>query len=192
MNEADNQEKVLLRRLSEECTVAFDELYSIYWKDLYGTALGMTRSSVDAEELVQDLFVDVWINRNRLNVHTSLRIYLKKALRYKLIDKIRKEKRYEEFSAYIIEDLCFNESRNPEQELITRENTSRIMDKLHILPEKCRQIFIMRRLDNRSISEIAEKLSLSPQTVKNHLHKAFLIIELNRREIAVSIMVCFL
>ena len=186
-------DEALMIGLREGKKEAFDIIYSSFWEDLYTFAYKATSSTEDAEELVQDLFVDVWFRREQIEIRDSLRGYLFTALKYKLLDKIRKERRFEEFTNYIIGNLFQFADENPEKDLIVEESKQLIMDKINTLPEKCREIFILRKLENYSITEIAEKLFISPQTVKNQLTKATQLIRPYYEEILVStISVLFL
>lgn len=190
MGELDikKHDEALLIGLREGEKEAFDLIYSSFWKDLYSYAFKLTSSREEAKEFVQDLFVDIWFKRERIEVKDTLKGYLFTALKYKLLDKIRKEQRFEEFTKYMINDLFQNAQVNPEQELIMEESGQLLMDKINTLPEKCREIFILRKLENNSISEIAEKLFISPQTVKNQLTKASRLIQPYYEEILATII----
>lgn len=180
---AERQEEELIIQLQKSSKEAFESIYSFHWKSLYAYALRVSLSSDDAEELVQDVFVDLWIKRTQIIVKQSLKNYLLTSLKYKFIDKIRKEKRYDEFADYILRTGTLVNRVNPENEYIIKEGKQFLMSKIHCLPEKCKEIFMLRKVENYTISEIASTLMISKQTVKNQLTKAQKIMRPHYEEI---------
>jgi RNA polymerase sigma-70 factor, ECF subfamily len=185
------QEQYLIQKLKTGDKGAFEDFYNIYWRDLYASACRMTGSSEDAEEIVQDIFVDLWSKREAIPISISIKGYLYKMLKYKLIDKIRKNKLHEKYAAHIAAEVQLARTESAEQGMISRENIYGIHNSTKLLPEKCRQVFMLRRVENYSIREISEHLSISPQTVKNHLHKAFGIMRPVYEKVLTSLLAIF-
>jgi RNA polymerase sigma-70 factor (ECF subfamily) len=189
---AERKEEILLLKLQGSNKQAFETIYSLHWKYLYAFACRISKSNDDAEELVQDVFVDIWFKRTQINVKQSLRNYLLATLKYKYLDKIRREKRYDEFTDYIIQSGTFVSNVNPENEYIIKEGREFLMNKMQNLPEKCKEIFFLRKIENYSVSEIAGKLMISKQTVKNQLTKAYKIMRPHYEEvITTSVLLLF-
>lgn len=182
------EEKLLVQKIREGNKDAFNRLYSLYWDGLYGFALKMTTCVEEAEEIVQDIFVDIWIKRSTLQINQTIKGYLFTAFKFKLIDKIRKNKLQEKYADHITRQLNLEHVSSPEQKLISRERVSLLMNSTQLLPEKCQQVFILRRIENYSIAEIADTLAISPQTVKNHLNKAFKIMKPVYEKVAAAML----
>ncbi|MFP4289072.1 MAG: RNA polymerase sigma factor [Bacteroidales bacterium] len=184
-----SEEQTILQQIKGGDKKAFEKLYTLHVKALHNFALQITMTSAQAEEIVQEVFVDIWIQREKLEITTNLKGYLYRMLRFKLIDMIRKNKLFDKYAEHIILQSATHVSCDPEQFFINKERTRLLLDKTRVLPEKCRQIFILRRMENYSIAEIAETLSLSPQTVKNQLNKAFRLIKPHFEEILAAMLV---
>lgn len=136
----------------------FDELYSLlcFFCNSYISDIDKARS------LVQQVFVDVWIKREKLNVTLSIKSYMYAAVRNKSIDYLRQQKN----NIQITQDIeSLRES--PFQNLIQEaELNERINTSINQLPVKCREIFLLCRLDELKYKQIAEKLDISVKTVE--------------------------
>lgn len=179
----------MIRQIRGGNKKAFEKLYMLHIKALHAFALQITMTSAQAEEIVQEVFVDIWLQREKLEINTTLKGYLFNMLRFKLIDMIRRNKLFDKYAEHMLLQSATYISSNPEESFINKEKSRLLMDKTKVLPEKCRQIFILRRIENYSIAEIAEALSLSPQTVKNQLSKAFRLIKPHFDEIIAMMMI---
>lgn len=172
MKNLEKQDYKLLVALKDNSKSAFDALYKLYWKILYDYALKISGTTEDAEELVQEVFISLWINRSKIEITESLNNYLIVSLKYKFLDKIRKEKRFEEFAETISKQAVELFDKNAEEELIFEEGRNYILKKVNILPDKCKEIFLLKKVENYTVAEISDKLLITPQTVKNQLTKA--------------------
>ncbi len=179
----------MIRQIRGGNKKAFEDIYMLHVKALHTFALQITMTSAQAEEIVQEVFVDLWMKREKMEITSNLKGYLFKMLRFKLIDMIRRNKLFDKYAEHILLQSATYTSSNPEESFITKEKSRLLLDKTKVLPEKCRQIFILRRIENYSIAEIAETLSLSPQTVKNQLSKAFRLIKPHFEEIIATMMI---
>jgi RNA polymerase sigma-70 factor (ECF subfamily) len=155
---------------------AFDLFYKAFWWDVYQYAKKLTFCDSDAEELVQDVFVDIWVKRERIEVNTTIKGYLLSAIKFKLIDKIRKERRFDKYAQTILHHQSEASLETPEAEIIAQEKRKEFQKHINQLPDRCREIYQLRKIENKSIAEIAQQLGLSEQTVKNQLNKAHKIL----------------
>ncbi|WP_321373084.1 RNA polymerase sigma-70 factor [uncultured Draconibacterium sp.] len=136
----------------------FDESYSslCFFVNKYLSDLDKSRS------LVQEFFVDLWINHSNLTVPHSPKSYLFNSVKNKTIDFLRKEKRM----GKIVEPDENNES-TPFRDLVEEaELNDKINQAIQDLPEKCREIFVLCRFDGLKYAEIARKLDISIKTVE--------------------------
>ncbi|KAB7733158.1 RNA polymerase sigma-70 factor [Rudanella paleaurantiibacter] len=160
----------LLTALTNHDRLALAELYERYWYGLYRVALQKTNSHEVAEELVQDLFVDLWQGRATLAVQ-QVEAYLFTALRYAVVDHIRRQVQRERFQLYQQQQM--GQADTATEELLNYQDLiALIEDELQKMPEKTGQIFRLSRYEDQSIPSIAQSLDLSEKAVEYHLNKA--------------------
>ncbi len=153
---------------------AFDFIFNYYYSGLCVYAQKMiSLPEEEARDIVQDVFVKLWNDREKLDVKFSIRSYLFVSVKNKCFDVLRKKNRSikvqeitpqqdisdESFETYVLSELeaLFNNSLNK-------------------LPERCREIFELSRLQGLKNREIALKLNLSEKTVENQITKALHIL----------------
>jgi RNA polymerase sigma-70 factor (family 1) len=154
---------------------AFTEIYHRYWEILLNAAYQRLRCREDAEEVVQEIFVNLYFRRNELDLKSTLEAYLKTALKFKVIDTYRLQQlRDKHVDRMMVETRHYQMA--PVDQLEIKEFKQTILSACRKLPQKCREVFIMFRFDELSHQEIAERASISVSTVKKHLHKAMLFL----------------
>lgn len=163
IGELENDQLVALFR--EGNKLAFTEIYNRYWKKLFNYTYNILNDRDLAEDVLQDVFTRVWDIRERTEIH-NLKAYLFNACRNNAISKIR-QARLTKFQEEMIESL----SLRPEAEInLDFDDLRQTIDKAaEGLPDRCREIFYMSRIQHLSIQEIAEKLNISHRTVENQL-----------------------
>ena len=158
----------LIRELKNGSEKAFETIYSMYFKRLYAYSLRFTKSSEDAEEIVQDVFLRLWNMRDHIHQEETLRSLLFILSKHYLIDSFHKTINsivYEDYLDWrdkLLEENSFNH-------LEYKEFVAGIRELLKKLPVTQREVIELSRLEQLSNKEIAERLSLSEQTVKNQL-----------------------
>jgi RNA polymerase sigma-70 factor (ECF subfamily) len=150
----------------------FDRHYPLLLTDIYR----LIPDESTCQDLAQELFVDLWNKRESLDIHTSLRAYLRRAAVNKSLNYIKANRRHLFEDA---EDLGHLPD-NSVQETQKRETQETLEDALHAaietLPEKCRIVFNLSRFEQLSHREIAEKLGISLKTIENQITKAMKIL----------------
>ncbi|MDR1672254.1 MAG: RNA polymerase sigma-70 factor [Bacteroidales bacterium] len=118
------------------------------------------------EEVVQDVFVKIWNERETLRI-TSIKAWLFTAARHRMLNHIRDEKRRHT----VIEAWIKHESEKTEGEECFNidEFTQHIQTAVHILPSKCREIFTLGKTENLTYRQIAERLNISVKTVETQM-----------------------
>lgn len=163
---------ILLEQMRTGIFDAFETLFNTYWEELYQYTARILSSEADAQDLIQDLFADLWERRDALQVSTHIRYYLFSAARKMILRKFRndglKEKHLEKFVQY--EELRSELTINT---IIHKDILLQLQDDLQILPEKERQVFTWYHFDELSIKEIAIKNGTAEQTVRNQLNSAY-------------------
>jgi len=150
----------------------FEGIFREYYSGLAAFALKYVRDTEIAEEIVQELFSDMWIKTDLLKIKTSIKSYLFGAVRNACLNYIKHQKveqKYADRTRYVApvgESTDFLEL----EEL--KEKIASAMDKI---PEKCREIFELNRFEGKRYKEIADELNLSLKTVENQMGKALKI-----------------
>ena len=193
INNNIHAEKLLVEELKKGNDKAFRKLFDYYRNDLYKFSLGMVCSKDYAEEIVQDVFMKVWVKRETLNSEMSFKSYLFTITRNKNIKflkkaandrKLREEIFYEKQKFANTIDIYVRES---ELESIKQE----ALDKL--TPRR-REIFEMSRNENKSYEEIADELGISISTVRNQMSKSLEILRdfiLKNKEIGIGLLLFY-
>ena len=161
----------LLMLLKQSNSSAFTEIYNRYWDKLYVVASNKLDDLYTAEEIVQDIFLDIWRRRETLPCAENIGGYLAVALKYKIINIRQRriiEQRYIDESKvlgiqqiYMLENyLQFDELKNRLDDLVAQ------------LPEKCQLIYKLSREEGLPQKRIAEKLGIAEKTVEAHLTRA--------------------
>lgn len=155
--------------------LAFNEIYKRYWRASINAAFQRLKSKEGAEEVVQDVFVNLYIRRSQIQPKSSLEAYLKIAIKYRIIDAFRSQKLKESH----LKSVIAQEERlplQPDQEFEYKELREKIRKAADQLPDKCREVFLMSRFEQLSNQEIAERTGIAVSTVKKHMHKALIIL----------------
>ncbi|MBB5621061.1 RNA polymerase sigma-70 factor (ECF subfamily) [Pedobacter cryoconitis] len=161
----------LIELLKGDDESAFAEIYSRYAENMAGFACSKLYSLEDARDLIHDLFVKLWENRKQLAISSNLKTYLYLLVRHRIIDKIRKNITREEY-ADGLKYLRYAYHNSIEQKIYLKELEDTIEKSLNELSPRVKEIYQMSRVEELSIKEIAEKLGLAEQTVKNQLSTA--------------------
>lgn len=151
--------------------LAFDELFRIYGKRLYHFSLGYLKSKTDAEEVVQEVFMKIWYNRSSLDPELSFNAYLFKIAYRHIAERFRKISQEQKYLHDIAsETLVFSEEMDERanyQSLL--EMVERLIQKL---PERQKEVIVLRRIEGLSVADIAARLNISPKTVEHHITEA--------------------
>lgn len=150
---------------------AFDVIYRKYSKKLYRFAYGILKVQTDAEEIVHEVFIKVWENRNKIDEYLSFESYLFTITYNTSISLIREKLKKAQFVDYLksIQEPPLQNSVSDELEFSElKEKTQGVINQL---PERQKQIYLLSREEGLSYREIAAKLNISVNTVENHMVK---------------------
>ena len=168
-----NQHPEILRQLKEGSYKAFNSLYEQYFDLLYGFIFGLTRSHEQTRELVQEAFIKVWINRQKIDLNLSFKAWLFKMAQNQLKDQLKKQFNNPIFEDYLIhcsdEQLSLNEQDSFDFEAF---NHSLTKAKEKLSP---RQVQIFELTKEQGLSA-TDRLQISEQSVYNYLHQALSIL----------------
>jgi len=162
----------LLSQLAEGNEYALRNLYNCYWKKIYEFTLYKVGHQDTAEDIVQDIFIDLWHRREHLTIE-RLEPYLIRAARNRIIDVIRAGiiRKHHEESSYL-NYLSLSKNLDVEEEIAYKELHAAIHEGLEQLPEKTQEIFRLNRLDQLSVREVSIVLNIPQRTVEYHINIA--------------------
>lgn len=163
-----NPERV--KELKSGSYAAFNSIYFEYSKRLYAFVKGYIRNEEDVEEIIQDVFLQLWKNRENLQEDLSFNSYLFTITKNMVLNTIRSKKyRY----AYL-NHLTLFPSKNIflEEELNFNELEKAYLSVIDSLPSRKREVFLLSRVKLLSYNEISDKLGISVKTVENHMSSA--------------------
>jgi RNA polymerase sigma-70 factor (family 1) len=158
----------LVNLLKQNDKAAFTEIYRRYGESLAGFAASKLFNLDDARDVLHDLFVKIWEDRSKLIISGSLQSYLFAAIRYRIIDKIRRNVVRQTYDTELF-SVSQTQSVRTEDEMAAKELQHIVNMSLKSLPVKTKEIYLLSRNEYLTIVEIAQKLNLSEQTVKNQI-----------------------
>ncbi len=164
-------EQRTLKRIRKGDIQAFEDLFHHFYPGMCSYAESLTKKEFIAEEVVQDIFYNIWKNKSDLRISSSWQSYLYRAVFNNSMMYLRKAKRELSLDEHWAESQI-QSSDNPSEELDAKELNAVILYTLQKLPDRTREIFKMNRFEGLKYKEIAEKLSISLKTVEAHMGKA--------------------
>ena len=146
---------------------AFKELMNRYWRPMYLMAESVLSDSPTSEDIVQDVFINIWNKRSSIDITHSIKVYLFACTRYQIYRQIQQKKAphvdIDQFSQLVPDPY------DPQQALEYRDLLDRLESLIDQLPPRCREVYRLKREDNLSQKEIAEALQISRKSVENQL-----------------------
>ncbi len=173
MNSNSSQDdKALFIRIANGDGESFTVLFKRYFDRLKWNAVKMLKSEFWAEEIIQDVFMQLWTNRERLIDIESPSAYLFQITANRCLDRIRHQNQ-EVKAQYLLNQAHFDQPGSLQQNSYDiRLIETMINEAIRLLPEKGRQVFKLQRTGNFSYQEIADQLGISKNTVRNHMVKS--------------------
>jgi RNA polymerase sigma-70 factor, ECF subfamily len=149
---------------------AFKQLFDTHYERLYRYALRYLRSAEEANDVVHDVFLQMWRHRQRIGLGRDLRAYLYTTTRNHALDRLKRRKVEDSFRER--SDMAVaQEGSDAESELESRELAATIQRAMDSLPPRQREVLRMRWQQHLSYEEIAKALNISPKTVAIHLSR---------------------
>jgi RNA polymerase sigma-70 factor (family 1) len=170
-------DEMLLQSILKDDMNAFEEIYHRYWPRLYSMGYKRLKMREAAEELVQDIFSSLWINRHTTIVY-SLSSYLLTSMKYKVINYMRHEMVKQSF---IDQKTTWSSALdNSTEERVLLEDLQIALEReVNRLPVACQNVFRLSREENLTMKQVAHQLGISEKTVENQLGKAYKVLRTN-------------
>jgi RNA polymerase sigma-70 factor (ECF subfamily) len=163
-------DRELLERLRKGDTTAFDAIFRTWYGPLVGTAERMLRDRAVAEELVQDVLLELWRRRESLAAEGSPQAYLFQATRNRVLNHLRHLKIEQRSEPELQTDSA--SAPHADAEVTQEELSVAVQDAVRSLPDRCREVFELSRVHGLKYAEIAAQLGISVKTVEAQMGKA--------------------
>lgn len=136
-------------------------------------ALNYTGNIVDAEDIVQDVLINFWEKRHKLNIHSSIKSYLFRAVHNKYLDLYRTKKRKSEVIDTIRKNSLQPMIEEDETTGFSKAQIEALKNAIENLPSKCKEIFMLSKIQGKKYKEISAILGITVKTVENQIGIAF-------------------
>ncbi len=150
-----------------------EQIFRQYYLRLKSYAQSLISDPDQAEELVQEVFVNLWEKRAQVQVSTSIKSYLFRAVHNRALNVYRKRSTQAAYVAAQQSDPPPVSDHDPAEQA---ELAARIQAAIGMLPDRCGQVFRLSRFEGLSYKEIAQRLQISPKTVEVQMGKALRIL----------------
>lgn len=168
-------ERVLVEKVKNADIASFEIIFRANFDELYRYALAFMGDTQEAEDLVQELFIWLWENKQYIKTDMSLKSYLIKILQNRALNKIKHNKikqKYHKEKSKLLEEEEKLQKDYIEYYIENSEVSNlevRIKKAIEELPEQCKRIFKLNRFEGLKYREISDKLDISLSTVKNQM-----------------------
>lgn len=173
MTEAKSHIAQLLENICvDDDRKSFEELFRLMYERLLNFCINYVKDKESAEEIISDIFLNIWMKRKNLFHVQNLETYLFIAVKNRSLNHL---KRFSNYRVVYLEDLGSHElinANDPEKELEKKEIFFKMDQAIDSLPQQCKIIFKLIKEEGLKYKEVAEILGLSPRTVETQLVRA--------------------
>lgn len=168
-----NQEK-FIKHLKKGNTIAYTHLVELYYEKLCDYATNLARDNFRSEDIVQNVIVRMWQQREKLNSNISIKNYLYKSVYNEFVDQYRKDTAVTALEKKYIEGL--DSVFEVQDEDKTKRLINLVARGIEQLPPKCKETFLLNKKEGLTYVEIAEFQNVSVNTIEKQMGKAFFIL----------------
>lgn len=183
-------ESKILQELKKGNHSAFEEIFERYSKPLFQFSLSYLKSEEAAEDIVQEVFIKIWNNRKELKTDTSFQSYLFTIA----LNAVRKYFNQLSRKNELKHDILLDSSRL-KGDFDDRSDYQLLLDNLekliHQMPEKRREVFIKKKIEEKSLKEISEELNITTKTVEYHITEAMKFLKQEFEKLQVQGLIFF-
>ena len=165
-----SSDKQLIRAIKGGDTKSFEKLFERYYDRYFSFACALLHDADAAEDVLQNVFLKLWLGRDRLDENRSIENYLLVSVRNEIFDYLRLK-----YNQTVVrgetpekEDI----SADIEEEMFWSETSDRMDKIIKNMPPQRQRIFMMSRYENMASKDIADALGLSVRTVERHIYLA--------------------
>ena len=151
--------------------LAFDALYKKYSARIYKFAFSILKLPEEAENIVQDVFLNLWINRDKVDRVSSVRYYVFSIAYHSSISVIRKRLKESKFLDELLRQQELTQE-SPALQAEYRELEEKLNAVVNALPSRQKEVYLLHRVEGLKYAEIAQRLNISVNTIENHMSRA--------------------
>ncbi|MHA4810901.1 RNA polymerase sigma factor [Flavitalea flava] len=164
-------EKELLLQVADGHEVAYKQLFTTYWDEVFSTAFLFTKSRELSQDLAQDVFARIWVNKEKLREVNEFKSYLFIVARNVIFDRLR-QKVFTAGNETYLKEYFDETSLSPSHSFELKEMEEILHRGIGILPEQQRKAFCLSRFQGLRHEEIAQKMGISKESVKSYIVRA--------------------
>ena len=169
------KQEINIAELKAGNTRAYEMLFKQWYEPLCRYAYSILHNQEEAEDIVQKIFCTLWEQREKMEIHTSIKSYLYRMAHNASLNKVKQWQtqaaHHEQIASTSVTAL-----NHVEQTLAHKELRQQIEIAIQALPERCREVFVLSRMKNLSYVSIAQQMQISPNTVETQMVKALKIL----------------
>lgn len=154
---------------------SFEELFDYHWFELYQYANKVVENKEEAEDLVQEIFCELWENRFSISIESHMRAYLFGVLRKKILKHFRSKGIRKKHAELLLHQLT--NVTQPLNDIVTNDLLETILKEIDKFATREKEVFILNRMEGHSIKELADRFLVSEQTIRNQINTALHKIE---------------
>lgn len=165
-----SSDKILVKKIKKGDSRSFEELFEKYYDRFFSLASALLHDENAAEDVLQNVFLSLWIGRERLDENRSISNYILVCVRNEIFDYLRLK--YNQTTVRGETPESEDKSADIEAGISWSETSERVDRILKDMPPQRRRVFMMSRYKKMPAKEIAEELGLSVRTVERHIYLA--------------------
>ncbi|WP_299670807.1 RNA polymerase sigma factor [uncultured Polaribacter sp.] len=165
------KDQELILSIKKDDRAAFDVLFKKYYKPLVGYIRSLSHDIYSSEDIVQQVFMTLWMNRHDLNISKTVKGYLYWVSYTTYIDQYRKTKHRTHLLGEIKEKTL--RDAIPEDKELINSRIKKLKQLIETLPPVCKKVLELNKLGGLKYDEIAKTLNISKKTVESHMRTAF-------------------
>jgi RNA polymerase sigma-70 factor (ECF subfamily) len=175
------KEEVEIADLKNGNAKAFEVLFKQWYEPLCKYAHSLLQDRDEAEDIAQKTFCKLWDQRDKVEIHTSIKSYLYRMVHNECLNRIKQLQIQSEHKEKIANSSAIADNCT-EETLFHKELSKRIELAIAALPERCREVFLLSRMQHLSYVKIAETLQISPNTVETQIVKALKVLRMKLKD----------
>jgi len=192
MNITEHQ--IIEKFISHDDKNAYAELFKRYSKKVYHLAMHYFHNDEDAEEIVQEVFLKIWIKRKSIQHPQAFSSFLYTTAKNMIFDSFKKEIKHKAYADYLSTSKIHQQTDNTEETVFFNDLEKIYTELLEELPAKRKEVFTLSRQEGYSNLEIAQKMNISVKTVEEHIYQSLKFLKQiikNRYELIILLLLLF-
>jgi len=174
-------DKHILESIQQNDEQVFETFFKTYYERLCNYANTILNDMDEAEEMVQNAFLTIWEKRTSIEVHTSLKSYLYRAVYNSSLNHVKHLKVQRRHEAFY-KNTATVDHENATEQLMENELHKMAQKAIEELPPQCQMVFKLSRYENLSYTEIAAQMNISVKTVENHIIRALKVLRVKLKD----------